>query len=205
MKTYPSIPRSTGQSFREFDAYVFDKLDGSNLRFEWSKKQSWHKSGTRHRMFDTTDPMFGCAIDIFKNSIAPIVEKTAKDNRWERVVTFCEFFGENSFAGIHHPEPKQLKLFDVSVHKKGMLSPREFVREFCDTGITVRYLGQHKWNRSFVEKVRINEIEGITFEGVVGKAGEGHELIMAKAKTQAWIDAVKARYHEAEAELILNS
>ena len=45
MKTYPSIARSSGQSFREFDAHVFEKIDGSNLRFEWSEKRGWHKSG----------------------------------------------------------------------------------------------------------------------------------------------------------------
>lgn len=65
MKTYPSIPRSTGQSFQEYDAYVFDKLDGSNLRFEWSRKKGWVKYGTRRRLFDTTDPVFGEAITLF--------------------------------------------------------------------------------------------------------------------------------------------
>ena len=44
-----------------------------------------------------------------------------------------------------------------------------------------------------VQRVREGELEGVTFEGVVGKAGEGHKLIMAKAKTQAWIDAVRSR------------
>lgn len=59
MKQYPSINSSNGQSFKEFVADVFDKLDGSNLRFEWSKKQGWYKFGTRHRLFDNTDPVFG--------------------------------------------------------------------------------------------------------------------------------------------------
>ncbi len=39
MKSYPSILGSTGQNFTEFDSFVFDKADGSNLRFEFSKKQ----------------------------------------------------------------------------------------------------------------------------------------------------------------------
>jgi hypothetical protein len=204
MKSYPSIPRSTGQAFREFDAYVFDKLDGSNLRFEWSKKQGWHKFGTRHRLFDEKDLDFGTAIPIFKQNLSEVIEKQAKDNRWERVIAFCEFFGENSFSGIHYPEPKQLKLFDIDVYKKGLLYPKEFLKQFGDLDISVKFLGCHKWNRSFVEKVRINEIEGITFEGAVGKAVDGREIIMAKAKTQAWIDAVKAHYG-LEADLILNS
>ncbi len=44
MKEYPTIPQSIGTAFRELpNVYVFDKLDGSNLRFEWSKKKSWYK------------------------------------------------------------------------------------------------------------------------------------------------------------------
>ncbi len=40
---------------------------------------------------------------------------------------------------------------------------------------------------------RENEIPGITFEGVVGKAKDGrHDLIMAKAKTKLWIEKVRA-------------
>lgn len=41
-----------------------------------------------------------------------------------------------------------------------------------------------------------------TFEGVVGKAGEGHKLIMAKAKTQAWLDKVKALYGDKDPALL---
>lgn len=51
------------------------------------------------------------------------------------------------------------------------------------------------------------EIEGVIFEGVVGKAGHGktHDLVRAKAKTKAWIDKVKARYAPDEAERIVRS
>jgi hypothetical protein len=47
-------------------------------------------------------------------------------------------------------------------------------------------------------------VEGISFEGVVGKSGERHKLIMRKAKTQAWVDAVLARYGE-EGKRIIES
>ena len=40
MKEYPAIAQSIGTAVRELpNAYVFDKLDGSNLRFEWNKKK----------------------------------------------------------------------------------------------------------------------------------------------------------------------
>lgn len=43
MKSYAPILRSTGQDFREFDAYVFDKLDGTgtakvHLAFSFSSR-----------------------------------------------------------------------------------------------------------------------------------------------------------------------
>ena len=205
MKSYPSIPRATGQAFRAFDAYVFDKLDGSNLRFEWSKKQGWHKFGTRNRLFDETDEVFGCAVSLFQNDLGFSIAKVAIKERWESVIVFAEFYGDNSFAGVHDPaDEKRLALFDVAPYKKGILGPKEFVKLFGHLEIT-KFLGLQHWSREFVEAVRLNQIEGVTFEGVVGKTGEGHNLVMAKAKTQDWIDKVKARYSEEDARKIIES
>lgn len=202
MKTYPSIAASTGQSFREFDAYVFDKVDGSNLRFEWSKKQGWHKFGTRHRMFDETDQQFGKAVGVFKSMLSEPLAKIAQDNRWERLIAFAEFWGPKSFAGVHDPaDAHGLFLFDLAPYKKGILGPKEFLQH-TENVITTKFLGQVKWTRGYIEKVRAGEVEGVTEEGVVGKAGSGHDLIMAKAKTQAWVDKVLARYGEDGLKLI---
>jgi hypothetical protein len=209
MKTYPSIPRSTGQSFQEFDAYVFDKKDGSNLRFEWSRKRhkagemAW-KYGTRQRLFDETDPLFSQAIPVFHSTLAEQLIKVAFDERWDSFTAFAEFYGPNSFAGWHDAaDPKTLTLFDVSVHKKGLLGPREFLKLFEGPN-TAPFLGHQKWTRGFVDLVYQGQIPGVTFEGVVGKGGSGHELVMAKAKTQAWLDKVKEKLGD-KAEEILNS
>lgn len=43
MKQYPSITNVSSGRLIEFDAYVFDKLDGSNLRFEWDRKVGTHQ------------------------------------------------------------------------------------------------------------------------------------------------------------------
>lgn len=205
MKHYPSITRSTGQSFQEFEAHVFDKLDGSNLRAEWSRKKGWNKFGTRERLFDETDEVFGEAIKIFMESLTPGIDPVVKDQRWDGVTVFMEFWGPQSFAGQHIKEdPKQLTLFDVNPYKKGILGPREFLNLFGHLSYTPKYFGKMNWTRGFVERVRKGEFEGITFEGVVGKAGDGHKLIMAKAKTQAWIDKVHAQYGEA-GDKIVNS
>src|SRR5579885_1806230 len=122
MKSYPSIPASTGTSFKELtDAWVFAKPDGSNLRFEWSKKRGWYKYGTRTRLFDASDPGFGKAIELWKEPEEVIV-KVAKDERWESMVCFAEFHGPNSFVGVHDPADQHvLSLFDVAANKKGFL------------------------------------------------------------------------------------
>lgn len=207
MKSYPSISRSTGTSFREFEAYVFDKIDGSNLRFEWSKKQKWHKFGTRTRLFDHTDEVFGCAIARFHETLADDLEKIAIDNRWESAIVFCEFWGETSFAGLHDPtDYKYLTLFDIAPYKKGILGPKEFLKLTKNIQYIPKFFGVHNWTRGFVEKIYNREVDfPITFEGVVGKAGEGHKLIMAKAKCKDWIEEVKSKYTPEQAKLILES
>jgi hypothetical protein len=205
MKSYPSIPRSTGQDFVEFDAYVFDKLDGSNLRWEWARKSGWYKHGTRTRLFDETDLVFGKAPSIFRETLANDLEKIARDQRWERMIVFTEFWGPGSFAGLHEDTgEKYLTLIDVNPYKKGILGPRDFIKLFGHLR-TPNFLGKQRWTRGYVETVRRGEVEGITEEGVVGKGGEGHKLIMAKAKTQVWIDKVIAKYGAEEGRKIIDS
>lgn len=213
MKTYPSIPSSWGTSFREFEAHIFDKLDGSNLRFEWNRKQAkkgvehaWTKQGTRKRLFDETDPLFGPAIPLFHDTLAGPIHDIAKYQRWESVTVFCEYWGEKSFAGWHDPQDaKRLTVFDVCPYKIGQMDPKAFLRLFKRLDIP-NYLGKVKWSRGFVQDVRDGKIEGITFEGVVGKSKkEKSGIIMSKAKTQAWIDKVRASKGKSEAERLINS
>lgn len=220
MKDYPPIPQSIGTEFREIpNAYVFDKLDGSNLRFEWSKKRGWYKYGTRTRLFDHTDWQFGRAIPQFLNTLGEPLAKIFRDERWESCIVFCEHYGPQSFAGNHHKpgtsfpwEPldpdDQMRndLIDVAPYKQGILGPAEFLKLFEHLP-SAKCLGRYNWTRGFVERVWREEIEGITFEGVVGKAGHGktHDRVAAKAKTKRWIDAVKARHSPDEAEKIIKS
>jgi len=217
MKAYPSIDRATGMTFQEIpNAYVFDKLDGSNLRAEWSRKhKQWTKFGTRTRLFDASDWQFGRAIKIFIQTLAEPLTKIAVDQRWEKVVVFTEHWGPSSFAGWHHDEqnrpfdPDELMhvdLIDVAPYKQGMLGPATYLKLFEGLPMA-KFLGRFNWTRGFVERVWKGEIEGVTFEGVVGKAGHGktHDIVMAKAKTQAWVDKVKARYTSDEAEKLINS
>lgn len=182
MKTYPSIPRD----HQEFRAHTFDKLDGSNLRFEWSCKKGWVKYGTRRRLFDETDPVFAGAIPLFHETFAEILHNVAKDQRWEKAVFFAEFWGKLSFGGMHFDDdPKYLTLIDVAPYKKGLLPPTDFRKFFEDKVPTADYLGQFSWTRGFRDRVWNGEVEGISFEGVVGKRHDGKKMIMSKAKTKA--------------------
>lgn len=49
---------------------MFDKIDDSNLHFEWNRKRGWHKFGTRTRLFNEADWQFGRAIPLFQRSLA---------------------------------------------------------------------------------------------------------------------------------------
>lgn len=218
MKAYPSITRSTGQSFEEFDAYVFDKLDGRNVRVEWSKKQGWHKFGTRHRLFDKTDKSFANAIPLFQETLSEKLTKVARDARWERVIAFMEFWGPTTLGGLMNPDESydatMLSVIDLAPYKKGLLDPREFQDIVTHHDIPApQFLGSWRWTRGFVEQVRIafdgdGEFAsryGITHEGVVGKRRDGAITTMAKAKTQKWIDAIIAQRGEIEGRKLVES
>ena len=68
MQQYPSIDGSKKAPLGK-PCIAFVKYDGSNLRWEWSPKQGWHKFGTRRQMFDATDEVYGPAIPIFLNTM----------------------------------------------------------------------------------------------------------------------------------------
>lgn len=185
--------------------HTFEKLDGSNLRFEWSKKKGWYKIGTRHRLLDETDLIFGKAPALFQETLAEPCEKICRDQRWQRAIIFCEYYGPNSFAGCHEEDDTMtLTVIDVNPYKKGLLPPTDFLKLFGHLG--PHYLGYIKWNYDFISKVHQSLIPEASFEGVVGKAkGKGNTIDLYKTKTQAWKDEVKRRFNENEAAKLLKS
>lgn len=195
MKQYPSIPHITG--FHGRPCTAFYKYDGSNLRFEWNRKSGWCKQGTRTRLFDHTDEVFGEAVELFHKTYANDLEKvftTDKAIRSSRAaMVFCEFFGPNSFSGQHKPEdPKELVLFDVNIHKRGFMSPVDFMDSFGHLKIAeLVYKGP--LTKEFETQVREGIIPGLN-EGVVCKGGEGHDRWMCKIKTNAYREKLQAVY-----------
>src|SRR6185295_19716850 len=104
--------------------HILDKLDGSNLRFEWDRKDGWFRWGSRHQVIDEHHPILGGGMALFRERLAEPIARVAHDQRWEAAVAFAELWGPGSLGGRHVPdEPKRLTLFDVAPYKKGMLGP----------------------------------------------------------------------------------
>lgn len=203
MKTYPSIPGPSKAPHLFCTAFV--KYDGSNLRFEYSKKRGWYKFGTRKTMFDKNHEWWGKSIDLFHEKLASPIEevfKTEKSYRGvENAIVFCEYFGPSSFAGQHaEDEPMTLMLFDVNIHKKGFVGPRDFVKHFGHIPYSAEVVYEGNLSNEFIESVKRGDYP--LQEGVVCKGGEGHKLWMTKIKTAEWITRVKSLYPTNWSELV---
>ena len=199
MKHYPSIR----QSRKSFKAYVFDKLDGSNLRFSWDIRQGWYEYATRTRPLPTNHKLYKIGYEYFANVYADSIVTIATQKGWKRLDAFCEFYGDNSFAGRHDlSEQQKVTLIDLAPNTRGFLKPEEFLDLFSALPLPA-YLGQVEWNEEYAKAVRKGLIEGITCEGVVAKSATKQR--MAKAKTQAWIDRVMKEFGEVEGAKIIKS
>jgi len=189
MKSYPSI----GTKFERTKVVTFDKLDGSNIRAEWSKKKGFYKFGSRNKLIDNKHPMLGESVDL-------ILEKTDElssifsRKKWERSVAFFEFYGENSFAGSHEDEEHVVTLIDVNVYKRGMLEPLYFVELFEEVGIP-KVLYKGVLDEKLVTDVKSGTLDGMTFEGVVCKYlwNKNNTVKMFKIKNRSWIDKLKEK------------
>ena len=193
MTTYKSIQGINNLKNIGKECYSFYKYDGSNLRWEWNKKQGFHKYGSRNRVFSKNDKQFGEAIKLFEEKYQEQLNKILFDNfKKEKVVLFTEYFGENSFAGIHkEKDKKELRLFDVHIVKKGILSPEEFLKYFGELEFSAELLYKGKLTKEYIQKIRENKT---LKEGVVCKGGERHNLWMTKIKTLNYLEKLKNNY-----------
>lgn len=205
MKTYWSID-GPSKAPRQF-CYTFVKYDGSNLRAEWSRKRGWYKFGTRKCMINETDEIFGRAIPLFKQKYGDDLEKVFKTeklfNGVQNVVAFFEFFGSKSFAGMHFPDDTawDVVLFDLNLHKKGMLGPKEFLDSVGHLKVA-ELIQSGNLNEELIEGVKNGTIDCASKyevttevpEGVICKGNKGHDLWMCKIKTAMYKEELKKRY-----------
>jgi hypothetical protein len=197
LKQYPSISR---EPIRGSSYYVFDKLDGSNLRAEWHPKKNFWKFGSRTQPIDPGSNKLGLiGIPVIKAQ-EHIIGNVLRKMGAEEATCFFEFHGADSFAGVHQWETTlrfQAVLFDVCVYKKGFLSPQEFVKNFEGVIDIPQVLHIGNVTDCLIRKVRKGTLKGMTFEGVVCKGAplkNGYPPHMFKIKSQAWIDKVKSLY-----------
>lgn len=190
MKSYPTI----GTKFERTKIVTFDKLDGSNIRAEWSKKKGFYKFGSRNKLIDNKHPMLGESIDLIMEKYQKPLGTIFSDKKWERSVAFFEFYGENSFAGSHEDEEHVVTLIDVNVYKRGMLEPLYFVELFEEIGIP-KVLYKGVLDERLVTDVKSGTLDGMTFEGVVCKylRKKNNVVKMFKIKNRSWINKLKEK------------
>ncbi len=52
--------------------------------------------------------------------------------------------------------------------------------------MSLGYLGTLTWTTALVEQVRTSTLQGMSFEGVIGKSGGGAKRTAIKAKSDNW-------------------
>ena len=191
MLSYPSINKTIIHT----PIYAFDKLDGSNIRVEWTRKSGFHKYGTRTRLLSSDEEPLGEAINLFEKDFRLELQPIMRKIKAERITLFLEFYGENSFAGFHENEQHYLSLFDVSIFKKGFMLPKEFLSIFEGVVPTSKLLYQGNPNSDFVKQVKDGRLQDMTFEGVVCKSQilTKNKQVRFKVKNQAWLDKLKTK------------
>jgi len=172
---------------------MFDKLDGSNIRAEWSSKQGFYKFGSRNRLIDRNQPILGEAVDLVVENYQEQLSSIFSAKKWERAVAFFEFYGKNSFAGSHEKdEEHQVTLIDVNVYKRGMIEPLHFIELFEEVGIP-KVLHKGVLTEDLVTSVKEGTLNDMTFEGVVCKYHNHKNKVvrMFKIKNRHWINRLK--------------
>lgn len=202
MKDYPSIPFQVRGWLEEESWWVFDKLDGSLIRVEWTPKSDFDKFGRKDGLLDDSNPFLPEARPLFEPFKDP-VRRLLKDMRAKKATLFLEFSGEHSFAGDHQDEPHELRVVDLALHPHGFVNPLVLHEFCCDLPLGGCALTLHHGpvDEDYVKRVWASDIPGMTFEGVVFKRNERHHRIMWKQKSDAWKQKLRERYKNDEREI----
>lgn len=196
MEIYPTIDTT----ILNIPIIAFDKLDGSNIRAEWTRKTGFSKFGTRRRLLDPNEEMLGEAVPLFMETYNEDLNRIFRKERFDKATVFFEFVGENSFAGYHADEVHTVTLFDIHKFKQGLLPARDFLKLVGGKVPTAPVLYEGKANEEFIRSVRSATLEGMTFEGVICKGGLDNRRrpISFKIKNDAWLEKLKGKCGEDE-------
>lgn len=205
MQSYPSIAAFNDRRHQHLigkPCYIYNKYDGSNIRFEM-KERELVKIGTRTRLMDENDPVFGPAVPAFLEKIHDYLSRTntyldakLRQNS-KRNVYFCEWHGPNSFAGSHDPNDQMtLTLIDLHVGNHGFIKPNLFHKMFQGTSKVAEMLYGGYLVPELISEVRTQTgvFESGLTEGVVIRINTNGDWETIKVKTNAWLERVKAKY-----------
>jgi hypothetical protein len=195
MKSYPTIPKTTPKTIQDQEIFAFDKLDGSNIRAEWSPKEGFHKFGSRKKMLHE-DALLYKARELILSIYGEILPSVFRERKHKKAVCFFEFYGPHSFAGQHEIEDNHtVTLFDLAVDNRGFCSPQTFL-EYTKGIPAATLLYQGMPTEEFINQVRTGTLDGMTYEGVIckGKNISPGLPLMFKVKNEKWIQALKDKY-----------
>lgn len=193
MKSYPSI--STQVDFSQ-SYWVFDKLDGSNIRAEWTPKRGFYKFGSRTQLLTPDQVALWPAVERIA-SLGDRLGPALSRLKTERVVCFFEWHGPNSFAGSHTDplDAMDVALLDVSVYKRGFMAPADVLDLAAQCAITTpTLLHQGRVDQDLLDKVRAGTLPGVSYEGIIGKVAQKKASdmpVMFKHKSQQWLRRLK--------------
>lgn len=201
MKHYDSIPYFG--DYWGLPVVAFDKLDGSNIRVEFSQKRGFYKFGTRKMMINETSDPFGIAVNLFLNKYNESLSNIFKSRDYRNVLSFvcyAELVGTKSAFGQHDfkNDVFDIVLFDIDQYKKGYVPPKQFIKDFQETGIP-RIVYEGNLNRELVERVKANEFnlsEGVIGKGLIKTKKGVPQLHYCKIKTDDWFERLRTKSPE---------
>lgn len=207
MISYPTIQFWNKGHFGQ-KVWAFDKLDGSQIRIEWSRKRGFYKFGSKHVLIDETH-VLGEAPNLFREKYTDSLEKifrTHKDFRnADKMTVFAEFVGKGAGVGVNQPDTNDITIFDVAHPKYGIIIPKLFLEYFSHIDIPkVLYIGNY--TKQFADEVfngYYDVVEGVICKGTHRQYGS-EQVWMVKAKTQKWLLDLKQLKGEAEMKAELN-
>lgn len=201
MKHYPTIP---AEVMRSCAFHVYDKIDGSNIRVEWKRKQgrktgNFYKYGSRKQLLAADQGLISKAPALLEIFAADLERHLIDKLRIDRCICYFELHGDRSFAGVHNEDDDhQLILLDVEEHKRGFISQEDYLAIGDKSTVPLPRCIEQRIIVSYEYEQEIRSGLHGTFEGVVCKSSKATDKygkpIMFKIKNQAWIDKVKEVY-----------
>lgn len=178
---------------------AFDKLDGSNLRFEFLQKRGFYKFGTRKMMIDQNSE-FGFAIDLFLNKYNESLSRIFKSKEYRNILNFvcyAELVGTKSAFGQHDfgNDKFDIVLFDIDQYKKGLIPPKQFIKDFGASGIP-RVIYEGNLNKELVDSIKKNVFnlsEGVICKGLTETKKGKPMLYYCKIKTNDWFERLRSK------------